>query len=282
MPLQEGQAQLRDLVVGPGTPYRWATLFNPMSRNVRANQGGERPWADGSWSGAEWAEQIAIPMRLIVHASGQAEWMRLHQQLLAAFAPSHQDLPLTFCIGGVEYVMFGRPRMVEPQSRHLDGHGYTNTAFIALDPTVYSGAEHQVVLGLPSTTGGLTLPLTVPVTIDATVTSGRQMISNAGTKTTGLTLRVNGPVVEPRVSVLTPDGTAIVRVWLTLTAGQWLDIDTASRTVYLNGTASRRGLTTAEGAGWPVLPTGAWEVAFDSPSYDPDARLTVSWRDAWH
>jgi hypothetical protein len=80
MPLDEGQVQLRDLVIGPGTPYRFVrgSHFNPLSRSVRADQGGARVWNDGSWSGAEWAEQATIPMRLVVMAVGAGEWLALH------------------------------------------------------------------------------------------------------------------------------------------------------------------------------------------------------------
>ncbi|MFG3709219.1 hypothetical protein ACGF7U_31435 [Micromonospora sp. NPDC047670] len=284
MALAEGQVQLRDLVIGPGTPYRFVkgSHFNPFKREVRADQGGARAWSDGSWSGAEWAEQVTVPMRLVVMAAGAADYVQLMSHLLAAFAPSSVDVDLRFVMGGTEYLMRGRPRLVDPESRHVDGHVYVQAAFVATDPTVYSGVEQTVTLELPSTVGGLTVPMTLPATVPATVTSGRALIANAGTKPTGLRLRIDGPVVEPRVSLLTPAGTAIVRVWLTLEAGQWLDVDTAARTVYANGTASRRGLTTAEGAGWPVLPSGIHEVAFNAALYNTDARASVTWRDAWH
>lgn len=284
MALTEGQVQVRDLVIGAGTSYRFVAKshFNPLQRNVRADQGGSRAWSHGSWSGAEWTDQVVIPMRLVVLAAGAAGWMSAMQQLLAAFAPSNNDIELRFVIGGVEYVMFGRPRLVDPEARMIDGTGYVQAAFVALDPRVYSGVEHSVVLGLPSTSGGLTVPVTAPLTIPATVTAGRATIVNAGTAPVGLKLRIDGPATEPRVLLLTPAGTAIVRMWLTLTAGQWLDIDTAAKTVYLNGTASRRGQATGDGIGWPILPNGTAELAFDSPVYDAAALLTAKWRDAWY
>ncbi|MEV6798546.1 hypothetical protein AB0M91_09380 [Micromonospora rifamycinica] len=282
MALEEGQVQIRDLVIGPGTPYRFVrgSHFNPLARSVRADQGGARAWGHGSWSGAEWAEQAAIPMRLVVMGVGTAGWLALHRQLLAAFAPSDVDLDLRFVLAGTEYLMRGRPRLVEPESRHVDGHTYVNAAFVALDPAIYSGSEHSVTLGLPSTVGGLTLPTTAPLTIGATVTSGRATIVNAGTQASGLRLRVDGPVAEPRVSALVAGVATTLRLWLTLGVGQWLDIDTAARTVYLNGTASRRGQASG---GWPILPAGTpVEIAFDAAAYDPTALLTATWRDAWH
>ena len=282
MTLAEGQVQLRDLVIGPGTPYRFVKgqHFNPFSRAVRADQGGARAWAAGSWSGQEWAEQVVIPMRLVVLARGVAEYAAAMQQLLDTFAPASTDLDMTFALGGAEYLMRVRPRLVDPEPRHVDGHVYMQAAVVALDPTIYSAAEHQVVLGLPSTVGGLTLPATAPLTVDATVTSGRATITNAGRKPAGLRLRVDGPVVEPRVSLLTDTSAQTLRLWLTLDVGQWLDIDTAARTVYLNGAVSRRGNASGD---WPILPaSAAAELAFDAAAYDPAATLTATWRDAWH
>jgi hypothetical protein len=281
MPLAEGQVQIRDLVIGPGTAFRFVKgqHFNPFSRSVRADQGGARAWADGSWSGAEWAEQIALPMRLVILASGAADYAARMHELLAAFAPASADLDLLFTLGGVEYLMRGRPRMVDPESRHVDGHTYVQAAWVCLDPAIYSATEHQAQTGLPSSTGGLTLPVTAPCTVDALTTSGRRTITNAGTRTTGLLLRVDGPVPEPRISLITDTGATTLRLFLTLEAGQWLDIDTAARTVYLNGTVSRRGQASG---GWPTLPSGSSEVSFAAGMHDPDALLTVAWRDTWH
>lgn len=286
MALAEGQVQVRDLVMGPGTLYETLRGFDPWTRQVRAEQGDARAWGDGAWSGAEWTSDAVVPIPVRVKDAANRTpggWLAAHQRIAAAFAPSHEDVELRWCTGGVEFVLFGRPRMVEPNVDTVPaGWSYTRCAFAALNPTIYGGVEHSMTLGLPSTVGGLTLPLTTPLTIAAAVTSGRAIITNAGTKDTGLRVRVDGPVVEPRVSLLTDAGTAIVRVWTTLTAGQWLDIDTAARTVYLNGTASRRGVTTADGIGWPVLPPGTHELAFDASAYDPAATATVTWRDTWH
>ncbi|MEU5965956.1 hypothetical protein ABZ777_32525 [Micromonospora parva] len=287
MPLAEGQIQVRGLVMGPGTMFETLRGFDPWSRQARAEQGDGRAWGDGAWSGAEWTAETVVPIPLRVKNAADRTpggWVAAHQLLAEAFAPSHEDLELRWCTGGTEYVLFGRPRMVEPEVATAPaGWTYTRAAFVALDPTVYSGVEHSVSLGLPSTIGGLTVPLTVPVTVDATVIAGRVTVTNAGRKATGLRLRIDGPVPEPRVSLLTDAGTATLRFWLTLTSGQWLDIDTAARTVYLNGTASRRGLTSADGGGWPILPPGGdAELAFDAAAYNASALLTAFWRDAWH
>lgn len=279
MPLTEGQVQVGTLVMGADTSYSMIE-FNPWIRTVRADQGDARAWNHGSWSGAEWQNEAIVPMLLRVRGTDAATWLTLHQALAATFAASNDDIELRWVTGGAEYLMRGRPRMVEPTIRALArGSIVTKAAFVALDPRIYSGTLHSEVLVLPVVSGGLTIPLTVPFTVGATVLSGRVQVTNAGTDTVGLTLRVDGPVADPRISVLANGETSTLTVGLTLTAGQWLDIDTAARTVYLQGVASRRGNAYGD---WPVLPPGTHELAFDASAYDASAQLTASWRDAWH
>lgn len=279
MPLTEGQVQVGSLVMGEGTSYRLLE-FNPWSRTVRADQGDKRAWNHGSWSGAEWQDEAVVPMLIRVLGIDAGSWLALHQQLAAAFAPSHEDIELRWVTGGTEFLLRGRPRMVDPRVRTLGrGQIVTKTGFVALNPTIYSGTLHSEVLTLPIVTGGLTVPLTAPFSIGATVVSGRTSVTNAGTATVGLTTRFDGPVVDPRVTVVANGVVTTLKVMVTLAAGQWLDVDTAARTVYLNGTASRRG--NASG-GWPVLPPGTHDLAFDASAYDASAQLTASWRDAWH
>jgi hypothetical protein len=214
-----------------------------------------------------------------VEGDDAASWLVLHQALAAAFAPASADVELRFMVGGTEYLMLGRPRMVDPDISLLEvGVVVTAAAFVALDPAIYSADQHQTQLTLPSDSGGVSFPATFPATIDATITAGRADITNAGTRTTGLVLRIDGPVQEPRVTLLTDDGPAVLRYFGDLEAGQWLDVNTKARTVYLNGTASRRGLT---GGDWPLLPPGTHELAFDAGLFDADALLTATWRDAW-
>lgn len=283
MTLADGQVQLRDLVFGAGAEIRFVgkNHFNPFSRAVRADQGGPRAWNHGNWSGAEFTEQVIIPMRLVIigDESGVTGWLARMRGLLAAFAPSHEDLELRFALDGAEYVMFGRPRLVDPEARMMDGTNYVQAAFVALDPVMYSGAEHVESVMLPIVTGGLEFPIQFPIQFTATTVAGRVNLTNAGTATVGLRLRIDGPVVEPRVTLLVDGVASTLRFNLTLTAGQWLDVDTAARTVYMNGTASRRG--NAAGV-WPLLPSGTHELAFDAAAYDAAAELTVTWRDGWH
>jgi len=274
--------QIRDLVMGPGTNYVLLAEVNPWNRRVRADQGGPRAWAHGSWSGAEWADEVVvpIPVRVEVADGTPAGWLTAHQQLAAAFAPSSTDVELRIHIGGGEYLLYGRPRLVEPDATNIAfGYAVTRCGFVALDPLIYAGSESQAVLNLPLFTGGLTVPVTAPFTIGATRSQGFADITNAGTVETGLELRIDGPVSQPRVTLVSSGGSPqTVTVDIVLGATQWLDIDTKARTVLLNGVSSRRGQASGD---WPLLPAGTHEVRYAAAEYNNTSTLTVSWRSAW-
>jgi hypothetical protein len=163
MALSADQVQVRDLVMGPGTDYQILVGFNPFNRSVRADQSGKRAWNHGSWSGVEWADEAVVPLRILIDTDDENTWLVAHQKLMAAFRPVGEitrNTELRFHLGGREFVMFGRPRMVEPELDLIGlGKAFTSAAFVALDPLIYAGAETVVPgIGLPTFTGGLTIP----------------------------------------------------------------------------------------------------------------------------
>jgi len=272
--------EVNGLAMGPGTVYD-IIEFNPYARSVRHTQA-DRAWSAGSWSGREHTEAATIPLRLEINSGDSAGWLAARTALAAALRPSSTDVELRWKIGDTEYLMFARPRLVDPVTNEIArGQGLINCALVALDPLIYSATEHQQLLGLPSVSGGLTAPVTVPFTVAATVTAGRVSIVNAGTQDTALRLRIDangGILVEPRVSLLTDGAAKVLRCNLTLESGQWLQLDTGAHTAYLNGVVSRRGYVSGD---WPLLPSGASELAFDAGAFSATAQLTATWRDAW-
>lgn len=283
-PTNDVTATLRGLTMDHHTPPFVLLSFNPWVRQVRADSEAANAWADGGWSGNEWLESVTVPITLLVKTTGSLPgtpyWLELHQQLAEAFAPSHVDIPLTFIVGSDTYVLYGRPRLVEPLAETaFRGWAIARAAFRALDPLIYSSTTHEIILGLPSESGGLEVPFVVPFIIGATVTSGTTTITNAGTAPAGLTLRIDGPVQEPRVSLRAPDGSVKVLRYLDdLASGEYLTIRTRERTAYLQDAVSRRGRITGD---WFLLEPGTSEITFGAAVYDASARLTVSWQDAY-
>jgi len=285
MALADCQWRIRDLIAGPGTPWTVLHPTNPFQLQVRADQHAARAWNHGSWSGAEWVDERVIPVRLHGHAPSR-DWsgaVELIQQLNAAFAAvgdTAEDVELRYSLGGTEYVLRGRPRMSEPElSNAVRGHVWASCAFIALDPLIYSGAEESGSIGLPQFDGGLTVPLTVPFTVDGVMVDGRDTLTNDGTAPTPLALRIDGPAIRPRVTIQHPDGDIeTLRVMFDLSAGQWLDIDTGSHAVLLNGTTNRRGQVSGE---FPRLRPGGSTIRFNASAFSAAAQLSWAYRHAW-
>jgi len=268
--------------MGRGTSYD-VMKFNPWRRSVRADQSGPRAWGHGEWSGAEWAGAIVVDIKLHYKAPTIAGWKLLNDEITAAFAPIGeliQDQELRFFKGGREYVIFGRPRVFDPDTRPGANRAIATATFVALDPTIYAGTETEFgPLTPPSFIGGVTVPITVPFSIGATITGGVATLVNEGTKESGLLLRVDGPTLLPRITLERADGVVqTLTVAMQLGAGEWLDIDTAQRAVTLNGVTSRRGQASGD---WPILPTGTHTLTFRTTDANPASTLTGSFRSAW-
>jgi hypothetical protein len=152
----------------------------------------------------------------------------------------------------------------------------------AADPRRYSTTLSTGTAGLPSTTGGLTPPVTFPITFSATTVSGSIAAVNVGTFETRPVLTITGPVVAPSIAALYSDGTVRQLIYtLDLVSGDVLVIDTDARTAVLNGTVSRRRFLTVP-AGWPAIPAGqSVTYQFQSSTYNATATLAATWRSAW-
>ncbi|MGY4930307.1 phage distal tail protein [Streptomyces sp. 900116325] len=149
----------------------------------------------------------------------------------------------------------------------------------ASDPRLYATTETVIPLRLPTVAGGLTFPITLPLTVDATVVAGDTTVVNAGSIDARPQLQIAGPVSQPLISVTGPDGTSTSLLYAgDIDAGDWLDLDCDAHTAYYNSVASRRSLTSGT---WPVLQPGASNLAFRAGAYSASATLTVTYRSAW-
>lgn len=284
-PLDDEQWMIRGLMLGPGTVYRLMDRTNPFLLSVRADQSEARPWDHGSWSGAEWANERPVPLQVLIDTDSLQEWLTARHALAAAFAPvgdAADQVELRFVLAGQEFVLFGRPRLIEPDmSLVAYGRAFFECRFAAQDPRIYSGALHTTgAVTLPGFSGGRTVPFTVPFSIDATISGGEATLVNAGNEATGLSVRIDGPVTWPRFTITHPDAsTETLQVRVSLADGQWLDIDTRARTVFANGSpaATRRG--DAVGA-FPLLKPGTSTLSYRAETTDTGT-LTATWRDAW-
>jgi hypothetical protein len=282
--------------MGEGTPFE-VISFNPWTRSVRAPSQTPRSWNNGDWSGAEWGEAVVVPLNVCVSAGSESEcstgsfdtWIDNRHLLAAAFAPiedRREQIELRFRYGSREYLMFGRPRLVDPDPAWLSwvqpGGVGVSCSFVALDALVYSAELHCIEpVFLPVATDGLTVPFVTPAYVTGTLIGGEATIVNAGTAQAGLSIRIDGPVLNPIIMLIHPDGTVqTLQVNVDLSAGQWIDIDTAVQTVFLNGiqTQSLRGDTIGP---FPRAAPGTNVFRFRADDYNDQGFATACWRDAW-
>ncbi|MEV5849822.1 phage tail protein [Streptomyces sp. NPDC051985] len=148
----------------------------------------------------------------------------------------------------------------------------------APDPLRYSYGLNVRTCPLPSSSGGVSFPLTFPLDFGSGSSGGRLLLENAGTAPTWPVWRIGGPCVQP---VITDTATGEELAFdLTLQDGEFLLVDTDARSVLLQGTASRRAAL-RPGSDWFPLRPGQNPVLFRARDFASAARLTAEWRDAW-
>jgi len=144
--------------------------------------------------------------------------------------------------------------------------------FAADDPRKL-GAPLTGSTGLPSSTGGLVVPVTVPLTINSTVTSGQVSLFNPGNETGPVTLRIDGPVTGPVITHVGSGLQLIFSASLALGVGEFLLVDMEAHTAMAQGQSSRANWITSRG--WSGLESGNNTWAFTAASSSA-ALLTVT------
>src|SRR5690606_30033466 len=149
-------------------------------------------------------------------------------------------------------------------------------SLVALDPTKYGEQTYVETLRLPTSEGGLTLPFTVPFSIDAEITSNVVTITNSGSATAYPIYRIDGPVANP---VLIESNTGRRMMFtVTLGAGRYIEIDTKLHTGTLDGQTQRQHIMSGQ---WLDLPHRSQDIIYLADTANPNALTTIRWRDAW-
>jgi hypothetical protein len=163
-------------------------------------------------------------------------------------------------------------------TRHTPGAVYWSVQSVAPDPRKYDTPEHGDTL-LPVTSGGLTIPLTVPISINSVTQTGQVNLTNTGNIPGPVTVRIDGPVTAPMVTHTGGGKASVFSTNLVLQPGEWVDIDMQTRQVLANGQASRAGWVTRRG--WCAFEPGPNTWSFTASTHNPTAKLTVTATSAW-
>jgi len=233
----------------------------------------------GGWASPVYLEPMPLTITGLIAAPSTSARDAAIEQLIAADALTDTTLTVAETIPKQVTVR----RSGEPLIELVGATGARYSVLVtAADPRRYSTVLQSQSTGLPSVPGGLTLPLTMPITISTTSTGGGFTLSNAGSIATRPIFTLVGPAASPVITATRPDGTIFQLAYSqTLGAGDTLVIDTGAHSVMLNGSVSRRPFVSAQPY-WPeILPGSSLSVRWTASAYDPAALLTGTCRSAW-
>jgi len=150
---------------------------------------------------------------------------------------------------------------------------------LAEDPRAYSQTQSTSTGGtLSVSAGGMTFPRTIPITFAAS-SGGTAAVNNTGNRPTPPIFRVYGRIVNPQILLV---GTTYrIALTGTISAGDYVEIDVASRTVKLNGSSNQLNFLDAANTTWFELPRGTSTIQLLAGDFDTVARCDVIWRSAF-
>jgi hypothetical protein len=232
----------------------------------------------GSWAGPAYLAARVLTLKGKIITGSLSALDGAVEQLTAAAAITDTVLTVAETIPKQVTVRRTGEPLIDYESDRVASYSLLLTA---ADPRRYSTTLQSQSAALPSTTGGLTLPITMPITIAATTVSGRITLTNAGTVATRPVLTVTGPTTGGfTILATTPAGTSTQQTYSdSLGAGDVLVLDSAARTATLNGVVSRRLYLSGT---WPEIPPMSQLVfTWSSPTYNASALLNGTCRSAW-
>ncbi len=151
---------------------------------------------------------------------------------------------------------------------------------VAKDPRKF-GDLTTTTTRLPFSEGGLTFPVTFPITFTGTSGTGVVRVNNPGNTQAPVWLRIDGPIPAGGWTI-THQGkkqSLTFATSLALAAGEFVTVDMDKREVLAQGQAPRSGYVTSRG--WFDLDPGDNDIAFSAQNYSSTASLTVTTKPSW-
>jgi len=240
-----------------------------------------------SMSGASRVATKTLTFPLAVHVDGEEEAQVWLERFAAAWAPVDDGpIELTFRTPVRTYTVTGLPGRWSQVNDFAIRYGYVKVVaeFELTDVLFYDANVNVDVIGVERVAGGLSWPVVWPMTFGS-ISPGSLVVTNEGNRSTGLILLLGAStdVVAPQFGVL-PSGEVLSFPTLTISAGQWLYVDTAKRIARIqSGSSDTSGtsvthLINYSASTWPLLPIGTHLVVLSAIG---DGVGLVGWRSAW-
>ncbi|MFD6093646.1 hypothetical protein ACFWGN_16130 [Oerskovia sp. NPDC060338] len=289
--LSPWQAQLGDLLLGPGTPYDITHLSGLDELPPMRTSDEERPWADGEFDGDDWA--AARPIGLGLEIMADDETGVTYDQALAALravmVPTRGDLVSLWVQLPSRAVLrwdvkVRRHRIMTDASYEM-GLAVAEAELYAPDPVGY-GAEVTASTGFRAMTGGLEFDLFTDGTSDTGFlefgeagSTGRVELSNPGTAETWPVYVVAGP--SPAFEILDVTTGRHLQYTDEVPAGSSVSLDSATGLVLLDQVADRSGALVRRE--WSSIPPASTSSVMFLPlgPASPAATLTVTCSPGW-
>lgn len=259
-----------------GVEWVLDTLTGWTGSTGSTRRGVQKPRQSGSFSGRGFAQARTIVAKgHLIAPSNQAAEEAMDR--LNAAVPLGNTLVQVTQSGRNRWQRFHRSDDV--LDKWLNDHVVEWSLQMASDDWRKFGADVVATTKLPSTTGGLTVPFTVPFTINATTVTGQVSLTNPGNEPGPVILRIDGPCQGPVITHVSSGAQLVFSSSLVLGPGEFLLIDMERRTVMANGQASRSGYITSRG--WSQFDPGVNTYSFTAAVYDAASQLTVTGTPAW-
>ncbi|MER6092457.1 phage distal tail protein [Streptomyces bluensis] len=289
--LDDLQHQLGSVLIGAGTLVTIRTiegLGQPPLRTADV----EPPGEDGLWLGTDYYSGRTLRIDAAITKSG--DFAGVLDQLAAlqddadtaavrGQGGTTMDLRLKFP-GRQTRVVHGRLRKMNPDvTQGIHGYIPLDVEFQAQDHLYYADEPDSASMPLGSLTeGGITFALMFPFTIagEASAIARPGYLQVDGTASTWPVLRVTGPCANPSIVHVGSGRTLTVQT--TLTAGEWVEIDTRPgwRTV-LRENGGSAPLAPTSRIDEFVLTPGLNEIRWSATDPTLTSTLAVTWWPAY-
>lgn len=236
----------------------------------------QRPRGHGVWAGDAFLAARTVSMSGWLRGDTPEAADAAVDQLIGAVGLD--EGPLVVTSGAQQRVCMVRRQGEVVVKRLTDWALAWSIQVVATDPRKF-GDTITASTALPSTTGGLTVPFTVPFTIDAVTVTGQVSLTNPGNIAGPVRLRIDGPVQGPVVTHVSSGRSLVFASSVVLGAGEWIEVDMERREVLANGQSSRNGWVTQRG--WSQFEPGDNTWAFTAAGYNAASLLTVEAVPAW-
>lgn len=258
--------------LGTGTPYPVTGLTGIRDMPGVRTDDYEYPNRDGDLTSPDLLEHRTIVMSLGILGNSMAELYSLRDALQAAIVIGDSVSPLV--IGTKLFYAKPRKRDIPDDLSAPWRLGEAAIEWYCADPLEYSTDETVVSVGLPVSSGGLTIPIVVPVVLGVATTGGEIVVYNNGNAPAPVKLTFIGELVNPQVRHA-EQGRVLHMTYTTL-PGETLELDSARHSVTLTAGPSRRAFL--DQAQWFSLNPGPNTLQFSADSSTGTPSMEIRFR----